>query len=225
MDARSFDLGYGRRFDLTSKGGNVKYFIGFAELVEYTSTFWQTVLVNQECPAPPPPHPPPPAQASVAANLQLSGTTAADFDAEAQDDFRSGVALYLNESKAAITINSFTDVTAPAGRRRRLQQSTQLSVQFTVNVRDFDVAQNVAQALTPPPSSGSGGSGSSVTSTFSADALVNSLYTMGMRTVQTVEVTAIPALAAPPLSPPSPPPSPPPPPTCGNGAFDSAVGE
>ena len=60
VDARSFDLGYGRRFDLTSKGGNVKYFIGFEELVEYTSTFWQTVLVNRECPAPPPPNPPPP---------------------------------------------------------------------------------------------------------------------------------------------------------------------
>ena len=80
VDARSFDLGYGRRFDLTSKGGNVKYFIGFEELVEYTSTFWQTVLVNRECPAPPPPNPPPPnppppAQASVESNLQLSGTT------------------------------------------------------------------------------------------------------------------------------------------------------
>ena len=98
VDARSFDLGYGRRFDLTSKGGNVKYFIGFEELVEYTSTFWQTVLVNRECPAPPPPNPPPPnppppAQASVESNLQLSGTTAADFDAEAQDNFRGGVAL------------------------------------------------------------------------------------------------------------------------------------
>ena len=227
----NFDLGRGRTFDLTARGESVKYYIGFAEYAESTAAdSWRTVLLNSTCPtppppAPPPPAPPPPAEAAVSCELKITGYTAATFGTEEQNDFKEGIAQYLNEDKEAITITSFTDVAASgvdasssvAGRRRRrglLQSSSQLDVRFAVNVRDFSRASVVAEALTP--SSGSSNA------TYDSTALLSSLYVMGLRDATALTVTSAPALAAPPPSPPSPPPSPPPPPpSCGNGAYDA----
>jgi len=223
--ASSFDLGYGREFNLTSRGTSVTYFIGYEEYVRYdnVSTNWNTVLVDQACPgppppAPPPPAPPPPALASVSAEMSLTGYSATTFGVSEQEDFKRGVAAYLDEDVDAITIISFSDVTtAPSGRRRRLQStSSTLSVQFSVNVADYTRATNVASALDPSTSSSSS---SNTTSQYSSTNLLNSLYVMGLRSATSVALTNTPGLATPPPPPPSPPP-PSPPPTCGNGVFD-----
>ena len=225
--ASSFDLGHGREFNLTSRGTSVTYFIGYEEYVRYdnVSTNWNTVLVDQACPAPPPPAPappapPPPALASVSAEMSLTGYSAATFGVSEQEDFKRGVAYYLDEDVDAITIISFSDVTtAPSGRRRRLAStsSSTLSVQFSVNVADYTRATNVASAL--DPSSSSNTSSSNTTQQYSSTNLLDSLYVMGLRSATSVALTNTPGLATPPPPPPSPPP-PSPPPTCGNGVFD-----
>jgi len=135
-----------------------------------------------------PPPSPPPAQAAVEASLQITGYSKVEFDEEKQTAFKTGMSEYLGVGFGAISITSFTDVTA---RRKLSAVDSVLKVEFTVEATTISDTTNIETKLI-------------VTDTTE---MTTQLTSAGLSSISNIVApTAVAALAPPP------PPSPPPPP-------------